>query len=57
LPDHWGVEFSTRRTQVKKSRFTEEKIISIIREADAGGNNGLVHMLPLIMDSGYNFIQ
>ena len=42
---------------MKKSRFTEEKIISIIREADAGGNNGLVHMLPLIMDSGYNFIQ
>jgi hypothetical protein len=31
-----GVEFSDRRTLVKKSRFSEEKIISVLKQAEAG---------------------
>ena len=34
--DHLGVEFSDRRTLVKKSRFSEEKIIAELKQWEAG---------------------
>jgi len=35
--DHLGVEFfSKEKTRIKKSRFTEERIITILGQADAG---------------------
>jgi hypothetical protein len=32
---HRGVEFSDGRTLVKKSRFSEEKVIPVLKQAEA----------------------
>jgi putative transposase len=34
--DHLGVEFSTGELEVKKSRFSEEKIVAVLKQAEAG---------------------
>jgi putative transposase len=50
------VEFSDRRTLVKKSRFSEEKIIAVLRQAEAGVKvSELVRKLGISEATFYNW--
>jgi putative transposase len=51
-----GVEFSDRRTLVKKSRFSEEKIIAVLKQAEAGVKvSELVRKLGISEATFYNW--
>jgi putative transposase len=50
------VEFSDRRTLVKKSRFSEEKIIAVLKQAEAGVKvSELVRKLGISEATFYNW--
>jgi putative transposase len=50
------VEFSDRRTLVKKSRFSEEKIIAVLKQAEAGVKvSELVRKLGVSEATFYNW--